>query len=179
MDEDERQQLEWLRGDAHIAHEAHRKSMADNLSLVGSFSTAAMRAPALAAAGSIAALLGFFSANYRSIAGTVGQHHFNEALILFSSSALCSVIAPAFAYFSQLAFLWAMGSNEFSWQRPFVSETRKSRLLNGIGISIQVFTILVVLAAISLLVIGGLSFFKLAYFVGGSGLIPFLAPTPA
>lgn len=179
MDEDEKQQLEWLRGDAHIAHEAHRKSMADHISLVGGFSNAAMRAPALAAAGAIAALLGFFSANYRAISGTAGQLHFNEALVLFSASALLSVLAPAFAYFTQFTFLWALGSERFAWQRPFVSETPRSRWLNRIGVGLQIVTILIVFCAIALLVVGGISFLKLAYFVGGNGLSPLWTPSPA
>jgi len=99
--------------------------------------------------------------------------------VLFSASALLSVLAPAFAYFTQLAFLWSLGSESFAWQRPFVSETRKSTWLNRVGLALQVATISIVFTAVVLLVLGGISFLKLAYFIGGSGLVPFLAPSPA
>ncbi|MGO7089516.1 hypothetical protein AB9E14_23860 [Rhizobium leguminosarum] len=163
--EERRQKMEWLRGDAHIAHEIHHKSVSEHMAVVGTFSNAAMKAPALAAAGAIAALLGFFSANYRAIAGTTGQSFFNEALILFGSSVLLTVLAPGLAYFSQLAFLWSLGRDDLRWERPFVTETAASKRLYFVGTVFQVLAIIVVLGSIGLLVGGGWRFLLLAHFV--------------
>lgn len=170
--EERRQQMEWQRGDAHIAHEAHRKTMSEHMAVVGTFSNAAMRAPAIAAAGAIAALLGFFSANYKAVAGTAGQSFFNESLLAFGASVLLTVLAPGLAYFSQLSFLWSLGSEEFSGERPYVSPTRKAAIYNGIGIAFQVIAIFVVLSSIFLLVIGGWRFLLLAHFVSERNLLP-------
>ncbi|MGO7922028.1 hypothetical protein ACC755_23010 [Rhizobium ruizarguesonis] len=163
--DERRQQMEWLRGDVHIAHEAHRKTMSEHMAVVGTFSNAGMRAPAIAAAGAIAALLGFFSANYRAIAGTTGQSFFNEALILFGSSVLLTVLAPGLAYFSQLSFLWSLGKDEYHSERPFVRETGASKRLFYVGTTFQILAIVVVLGSIALLVVGGWRFLLLAHFV--------------
>ncbi|MBB3315088.1 hypothetical protein FHT77_000930 [Rhizobium sp. BK181] len=174
-EEHRRQQLEWLRGDAHIAHEAQRKSMGDNLGIVGSFSTAAMRAPALAAAGAIAALLGFFSANYRAISGTVGQQFFNDALFLFAASVLMTVLAPGLAYFSQYSFMWSLAKEELHWERPFVRSTKAAKRLNAVGVAIQVLAVFFTLSSIVLLVLGGISFLHLARYVSEVGTLPQIA----
>ncbi|TCA02771.1 hypothetical protein [Rhizobium leguminosarum] len=163
--DERRQQMEWLRGDAHIAHEIHHKSMSEHMAVVGTFSNAAMRAPAIAAAGAIAALLGFFSANYRAIAGTSGLSFFNEALILFGSSVLLTVLAPGLAYFSQLSFLWSLGRDQLRWERPFVQETGASKRLFFVGTLFQVLAIAVILGSIGLLIGGGWRFLLLAHFV--------------
>ncbi|MEB3047369.1 hypothetical protein [Rhizobium mulingense] len=170
--EERRQQLEWQRGDAHIEHEAHRKSMSEQVGIIGSFSNAAMRSPGIAAAGATAALLGFFSANYKVIAGTAGQLFFNEALLAFGASALLTVLAPGLAYFSQLGFLWSLGSEAFHWERPFVRPTRKSAAYNYVGITFQVLAIAVVLGSIVLLMLGGWRFLLLARFVSERNLLP-------
>ncbi len=171
MTPQEEKQMEWLRGDAHIAHEAHRKTMADHLGLVGGFSNAAMRAPGIAAAGAIAALLGFFSANYRVISGTVGLIYFNQSLLWFAFSVLLTVLAPGLAYFAQYAFLWALGEHKFNWERPFIAETSVSKRYQAIGNVFQVLAIIAVLGSIALLVFGGLRFLKLAVFVSQQGAV--------
>src|SRR5262249_22314239 len=153
-------------------------SMADDVGIVGTFSTAAMRAPALAAAGAIAALLGFFSANYRAISGTPGQHFFNEALLLFAASVLLTVLAPGMAYFSQYAFLWSQGREELHWDRPFVRPTKTSRRLNVVGVFFQLVAVTIVLGSIILLVMGGISFLHLAQYVSEQGTLSQI-PVPA
>ncbi|TBC64445.1 hypothetical protein ELH36_17745 [Rhizobium ruizarguesonis] len=172
MDEEQRQQLEWQRADALIAHEAHRKSMAEHVDLVGSFSTAAMRSPAIAGAGAIAALLGFFSANYRAIAASAGHEFFNQALLLFGVSVVLTVLAPGLAYFSQLSFLWSLGKEAFYWERPYVRPTRSSNFLNLIGVTIQFLTIGIVIGSIALLLLGGWKFLLLAQFVSERNMLP-------
>ncbi|TAZ95942.1 hypothetical protein ELH67_15950 [Rhizobium ruizarguesonis] len=172
MDEERRQQLDWLRGDAHIAHEAHRKSMSEHVGIVGSFSTAAMRSPGIAAAGAIAALLGFFSANYRAIAGSTGQEFFNQSLLLFGASVVLTVLAPGLAYFSQLSFLWSLAKEVLHWERPFVRPSRTSKLLNLVGIMIQLSTIGIVVTSIALLLLGGWQFLLLAHFVSEKNILP-------
>ncbi|MGZ2484245.1 hypothetical protein ACVITL_002768 [Rhizobium pisi] len=170
--EERRQQLEWLRGDAHIEHEAHRKSMSEHMGVVGSFSNAAMRSPGIAAAGAIAALLGFFSANYKAIAGTPGQIYFNDALLVFGTSVLLTVLAPGLAYFSQIAFLWSLGKEVFHYERPFIRPTRASEVYYRVGTALQVLAIAIVLGSIILLFIGGWRFLLLAHFVSEKNLLP-------
>jgi hypothetical protein len=93
-----------------------------------------MRAPALIAAGGIAAALGFYSANYDRLVqspGTLGT--FNEILFWLFLSLLVPLGMPALAYFSQIAYAHCLDNQKLSYDLPYVSDTRKSRIYRFLG----------------------------------------------
>lgn len=154
------------REDALKAHESHNKNFADTFNMVAGFSNAAMKAPAIAAAGGIAALLGFFSANaVRVQATSEAIISFNFALAWFFASVFCCVLAPSGAYLSQGLFVWSLGAKTQHWEHPFVRETKKSRLFSRIGICIQIATIFLVLLSMAFLLAGVTRFVALAALV--------------
>ncbi|TYR30923.1 hypothetical protein FY036_15850 [Mesorhizobium microcysteis] len=149
---------------ARLAHAAANKGMDSEMSMVAGFGNAAMRAPALAAAGGIAALLGFYSANAIALRGTTAVADFNAALLAFFIAVLACVAAPGCAYISQAFFIWSKGQETHHFDRPFVRETKKSKRLFAVGTLFQLGAALLTLGAIVALVIGGLSFMRLADF---------------
>jgi len=150
---------------ARLAHAASNKSMETETSMVASFGNAAMRAPALAAPGGIAAILGFFSANAGILRGTIAVEAFNSALLWFFASIFSCVLAPGFAYFSQAFFVWFKGAQSHHFDRPFVRSTRKSRWFLYIGVGFQIGAICLTTLSIITLVIGGIAFMDVADFV--------------
>jgi hypothetical protein len=125
-------------------------------------STMAMRAPALVAAGGIAAALGFYSANYGKLMGTVGALDvFNHALYWLFLGLLMTLIAPGCAYFSQIAYVAVLRGNGLHWHHPFVRGTPKTEFLRRIGDTFRWLAVLVTAASIIFIVIGGVTFLKL------------------
>lgn len=151
---------------ARLAHAAANKSMEVETNMIAAFGNAAMRAPGIAAAGGIAALLGFYSANGTVLRGTSAVEDFNSALIWFFGSVLTCVAAPASAYFSQLLFVHSKGEQTHHFERPFVRDTCKSKLRFRLGIAFQTIAILLTGTAVVALIIGGLFFAEVARFTG-------------
>ena len=86
-----------------MAYDRNMKAQEIHAKQIEAFSLAAMRAPALASAGGIAAMLGFLSANYARLEPVAGKlETVNAILFWFFVSAMLSVVAPGAAYFSQL-----------------------------------------------------------------------------
>lgn len=153
------------REDAKAAHEYNLKNVSENFTLVGSFSNAAMRAPALAAAGGIAGILGFFSANKNAMTGTEGVALFNAALFYFCVSVLLCVLAPAAAYLSQTCYTYWAGTHSHHWDHPYVRETPRAMKWRNAGIAFQVISMGIVIGSMSSLVMGGWYFMALAAFI--------------
>lgn len=129
---------------------------------IEAFSIAAMRAPALVAAGGVAASLGFYSANYSRLAGK------SEALDLFNASwawllagLLLTVLAPGIAYFSQLAYSHSIENHEHTWEFPFSTETRRSRIAHRVGNASRWLCVALVLLSIAAVSSGGIKFLHL------------------
>lgn len=150
---------------ARLAHAAVNKSMETETAMVATFGNAAMRAPALAAAGGIAAILGFFSANAGILRGTIAVDDFNSALLWFFASIFGCVLAPGFAYFSQGFFVWSKGAQSHHFERPFVRNTLRSRCFFCIGVVFQIGAICLTILSIIALVIGGIAFLEVADFI--------------
>ncbi|MDO9417970.1 hypothetical protein [Pararhizobium sp.] len=159
---------ERVREDAKDHHDALRKNLADSFTLVGSFSNAAMRAPALAAAAGIAGLLGFYSANNKVLAGSVGIEHFNSALLYLCGSVLLCVLAPSVAYLTQSCFTHSFGAMRYIWEHPFSKETRAAKIWGAVGYLLQAICIIIVLGSIVALIVGGWHFLQLANFVAST-----------
>lgn len=151
---------------ARLAHATANKSMEVETNIVPAFGNAAMRAPGIAAAGGIAAILGFYSANASVLRGTVALDDFNAALLWFFGSVLACVIAPGAAYFSQALFVQCRSERTHHFDRPFVRDTSKSTWLFRVGTVFQIAAILLTAAAIAALVCGGLAFMRVAVFAG-------------
>jgi hypothetical protein len=151
--------------DARLAHAAANKSIEIEAAMVATFASAAMRAPALAGAGGIAAMLGFFSANAGTLRGTAAVEDFNSALFWFFASILGCVLAPGAAYFSQECFVWAREAQAQAKEPPFIRDTRRSNLLTLAGVGFQVFAISFTVVSICTLIAGGREFMNVANFV--------------
>lgn len=147
---------------ARIAHENHQASIKLLTDPVFSFGAAAMRAPGLAAAGGVAAALGFYSANFATLKNIPDAiHSFNNALYWLFVSLLLTVAAPGIAYFSQSFFSNARSAETRDWQHPYIFETPKSRLYQRLGLGFQIMTILDVILSILALLLGGLKLLNL------------------
>lgn len=151
---------------ARLAHSAANKSMEIETNMIATFGNAAMRAPGIAAAGGIAALLGFYSANGDVLRGSTAVEDFNSALLWFFGSVLACVAAPGAAYFSQLLFVHSKGEQTHHFDRPFIRGTRKSKLYFYLGATFQIVAIVLTLTAIVALVAGGMCFAEVARFTG-------------
>lgn len=147
---------------AERAHDARRKALESTNGQVLSFSNGAMRAPALVAAGGVAAALGFYSANYARLAETPESLSiFNGILFWLFLSLLLTVLAPGIAYFSQTFYTQAMANEEYHWETPFVRDTPKSKRWDVAGHMARWLAIGVIVASIGCLILGGITFLSL------------------
>lgn len=147
---------------AEREHDARRKAIESTGNQVLSFANAAMRAPALVAAGGVAAALGFYSANFSRLASDpTNLATFNSILFWLFMSLLLTVIAPGLAYFSQIFFSEAFSKEKYHWQHPFVEETTASKRWNVAAHVARVVAICAVVASIACLIAGGWMFLRL------------------
>ncbi|OQM77575.1 hypothetical protein [Manganibacter manganicus] len=147
---------------AERAHDSRRNALEQTGGQVLAFSNGAMRAPALVAAGGVAAALGFYSANYSRLSSSPGNlATFNDILFWLFCSLLLTVIAPGLAYFSQIFFSEAMSEEEYCWEVPFVRDTPKSKRWRLAGNIVRWMAILSVTTSICCLAIGGVRFLAL------------------
>ncbi|MCI5078246.1 hypothetical protein [Oricola sp.] len=161
MSETEQERVIRVRA-AERAHDDYYKGTLTLFDSIMTFSIAAMRTPGLAAAGGIAATLGFYSANYARLrAVPEALLEFNAVLFWMFLSLLATICAPGLAYFSQSFFLWGEGAKKLSWEWPYVGTNRRSKILIRVGIGFQVATVLCVLASIVLMIVGGVRFLHL------------------
>ena len=123
--------------------------------IVVNFSQGAMRAPALASAGGIAATLGFLSANYSRLNKYNSLVLIDDILFWLFLSALCSVIAPGFAYFSQFFYARSLSVKEYMWEYPFIINKNMNNFFQIAGDIFRYLTYLVVIASVFFLGYGG------------------------
>lgn len=147
---------------AEREHDRDLKGVEVHTKQIETFSQMAMRAPALVAAGGVAASLGFYSANYQRLAGHAeALKLFNDALAWMLIGILLTLFAPGLAYFSQLAYLDSVSSREHHWFHPYSRETRRARVGEIIGNICRWACVLVVIASIVSIAIGGIKFLHL------------------
>lgn len=147
---------------AERIHERDIKGQEVHSKQIEAFSVAAMRAPALVAAGGVAASLGFYSANYDRLSGKPeALHSFNGSLTWIFFGLLLTIVAPGLAYFSQLAYLDSLGERRHIYEPPFSVEGKRSRVGRWIGDTFRWLCVLVVLASIVTVSIGGIKFLTL------------------
>ncbi|RWY82401.1 hypothetical protein EHI44_24235 [Rhizobium leguminosarum] len=147
---------------AERAHDHELKGIEIHQKQIEAFALAAMRAPALVAAGGVAASLGFYSANYGRLVGKAAALAlFNDSLTWMLSGLLFTVLAPGLAYFSQLAYLDAVASRAHDWNHPFAHDTRRTRIAEQVGNVCRWACVIVVLLSIGCVSAGGLKFLHL------------------
>jgi hypothetical protein len=147
---------------AEREHDSLRKAAETHNSQIEVFSIAAMRAPALAAAGGIAAALGFYSANHVQISGNAAAtNEFGQILVWLLSALLLTIVAPGLAYFSQLAYAYAASSQTYTWEHPYVRNEKLFKPAKLIGDISRWACVLFVLASVICTAMGGISLLRL------------------
>lgn len=147
---------------AERAHDHELKGIEIHQKQIEAFGLAAMRAPALVAAGGVAASLGFYSANYGRLVGKVDALAlFNDALTWMLGGLLFTILAPGLAYFSQLAYLDAVSSRLHDWNHPYTHDTRRTRIAEKVGNAFRWACVIIVLLSIGCVSAGGLKFLHL------------------
>lgn len=142
---------------AQRAFDKHQEAYKAHVDQILSFSNAAMRAPAVASAGGIVAIIGFFSANYaRLSANAAAIAMFGDILFYFFASILLAVISPAIAYFSQVYYARSLSSKDFSWEHPYIMNSKGSIYYEKIGDLLRRTCIFLVTLSIVLLASGGI-----------------------
>jgi len=160
-EETEKQHDLRIRG-AERAHDQELKGIEIHQRQIEAFALAGMRAPALVAAGGVAASLGFYSANYSRLVGKADALAlFNDSLAWMLGGLLFTILAPGLAYFSQLAYLDAVASRVHDWNHPFAHDTRRTKIATHIGNVCRWACVSVVLLAIGCVSAGGLKFLHL------------------
>jgi len=153
---------------AERTHDVVRKGAETHSSQIEVFSLAAMRAPALAAAGGIAAALGFYSANHVQISGNpAATNEFGQILIWLLIALLMTIAAPGLAYFSQLAYLYAAYDRTYIWDHPYVLDGKRAKPAKLIGDVFRWVCVLFVLASIICAAMGGISLLRLISAMSG------------
>ena len=147
---------------AEREHDRDMKGLELHTKQIESFSIAAMRAPALVAAGGVAASLGFYSANYAHLAGKPeALSQFNAALSYMLYGLLFTLLAPGLAYFSQLAYVDSVSNREHTWEYPFSIPNRRSKVAGVIGDIFRWASVLAVILSIAAVGLGGVKFLDL------------------
>ncbi|MBO9184892.1 hypothetical protein ACQZ4Y_05600 [Rhizobium sp. L80/93] len=141
---------------AERAHDNLQKQAETCLGQIEAFSIAAMRAPALASAGGIAAALAFYSANRQLISKSeIAAQAFANILLWLLIALLITILAPALAYFSQLAYLNQTFHQTKSFEPPFVIPSRKSDMFARTGNFFRWSCVIAVVASIICTACGG------------------------
>lgn len=148
--------------EAQRAYEQKAKAEEVHGDHIKAYSLAAMRAPALVAAGGVVAALGFYSANFdRLSADPAKLDILNQILFWLFLSLMLTVIAPALAYFGQLAYQDALRNETHHYEWPHFRLTRRHRIALRVGIVCRWITVAVMTSAILALVVGGIMFLHL------------------
>jgi len=143
-------------------HERRREYEKAHATELLSYASLAMRTPALVAVGGVAALLGFYSANYENLSKAPENLAFlNHALACLFWSLMLSVISPGAAYLSQAFFIEALRTEDYVWERPFVVRPGRGKILGWIGSFFRLSAIGLVIGAITFLGYGGYLFLSL------------------
>ncbi|MGU3401612.1 hypothetical protein ACLBWS_18085 [Brucellaceae bacterium D45D] len=144
---------------AQRSFDNHRGFISDTNGHMVEMAGLAIKAPALVAAGGIAALLAFYSANWKDISKlSASIETFNTIIYYLFLSLIFSMLAPCFAYFCTY-FIAASASNQkYSYQHPYVHSNRKSKSYRLISEFFRFLTIACVLVSIILIILSGQTF---------------------
>jgi len=154
----EEKEADWLTK----ATERRDRRALSHTAQIQAFAVDGMKAPALVAAAGVAAVLGFYSANYQRLSETAGKLAiFNDILFWLFLSLLMTVCAPGLAYFSQIAYVRAIYSESFEHGSGFTVETKASKRWEAVGDFFRWGTVTFIACSILFLCIGGFRFLAL------------------
>lgn len=121
--------------EAEAAHHRRLEGAKIHASQIQTFSSDAMKAPALVAMGGVVTLLGFYSANYERLkASQDAMTTFGDMLFWLFTSLLLTVSAPGLAYLSQIAYIESLYSEDHFWESPYVRDNRRSLFSRRAGV---------------------------------------------
>ncbi|WP_155734640.1 hypothetical protein [Brucella intermedia] len=159
---DEKEQIKAKMEAAERAHVRRSDALSKHGDHVLSYSNAAMKAPALASVGGIAALLGFYSANYTRLSEKAEVlATLNDILFWLFLSLLLTVVAPGLSYFNQLAYVSSMSKETYHYDHPYIRDTKASKWYERLGDFMRILAILTVISSIGCLMRGGYLFLKI------------------
>jgi hypothetical protein len=143
-------------------HDWRKKGLEIHATQLQSFSVMAMKAPALVAAGGVAAALGFYSANYSRLKLVpTALDDFNAVLVWLFVALLLTLAAPGAAYFSQLFYSEAIASEEHFFDQPFVRDTKRSKRFTFMGDAARWIAVGLTTGSAACIVAGGIDFLRL------------------
>lgn len=132
--EDERRAREELVALAHREFDRQDKGSELHSRQLETFAGITIRTLGLVSAGAVAAVLGFYSANYAHLSVTPGAlETINDILAALMKALLFTLVTPGFGYFSQLAYQGVIDGRRRDYVRPFVHETSLSHRWHTFG----------------------------------------------
>lgn len=139
-------------------HIEWREDYRENARKIEAYATAAMKAPALVAAGGLAASLAFYSANYTRLkVNPENLDSFNSVLAWLFLGLLFNVAAPGLAYFSQHAY----AEYHRISKPPLNGRKPRRKLYFRVGLICQWAAVFLTVGSITSVSIGGLVFLRL------------------
>ncbi len=147
-----------------IRHAYEQKARAEEVHSdhIRAYALAAMRAPALVAAGGVVAALGFYSANFDRLSAEPAKLDIlNQILFWLFLSLMLTVVAPGLAYFGQIAYQHALRNDARPSERPDLEPSSRYKNAVRLGIMLKWITVAVMTLAIVALAVGGIKFLHL------------------
>lgn len=145
---------------ARHAHNARNHDIEESDRFTVSFAHAAIRAPGIAGAASLAGLLSFVTANYDRIGPQLGA--LTEGLQNFAIAVLCSVVASGIAFLTQTALSMRMLQHTKTWEHPWVHSIPAEKKWVWISEGLRLIGIAVIITSYVYLIKGALVFNDLA-----------------
>lgn len=140
-------------------HDVEREGAAAHFKQAEAFGLMTVRSIGFAAAGGIAAVLGFYSANYaRLAANPASLERLNVILAWLFVALLLGLVASGMGYWSQSFYAESKWRLDFSIERPFVRTNAKSDFSRRIGTICRWCSIGATFAGIIVLIVVGLNF---------------------
>lgn len=145
---------------AHDRQDAYAKSHTEQLE---AFATQGIKTLGLTSAGGIAAVLGFYSANYERLSATpYALNAVNKLLAMLFLSMLCTLLCCLFGYFSQVFFAHTVFSRTRHWEHPYVKDGDTTPRYLLYGNIIRTAAIIAAVFATIFLCIAGFDFLAIA-----------------
>lgn len=147
---------------ARSAHEQVYQVRDLHYNEVDLYSQASVKTPVLVAAGGIAAVLGFYSANYTNLSiNSQNLATFNLILVWLFTSLVFGMLAPCAGYFSQLYFAIARSPKAIRYSKPYIVWDDKKDRHNTIGRFFRWVCIIFVASSIVCIITAGWFFLTL------------------
>ena len=155
--------------DPEIEHSWRQKQATEVFALQGRFAELAMRAPAIAGASGIAAMLATLAATPREQIGSDAVSYAQSTLWWLFLTVLLSVVSPGLAYVTQVCFARDADKRVKNNVAPYWHRNRASQRWRRAGICFQVMIMLFIGVSYASLGIGVSNFYSFAASVMATG----------